>query len=435
MADATLGVSRKNKNCDWAFNLRAYLYDSSDSEDDVAPPQSHKGHMQATLNDFDLSSREETVVYKPNPFSIAKVNATYRSARKKDSEYERDLTTGVQTARSKRPGGVQTRLTDTFKTPVSKRTVHLKHQKKFPEVQDATVHTEGPDPGIISISSREPLASYIEVPSAEGDRTLPSTACLGMVLSSDGSTKFPSGKAHIAIETASSDSPSNDVPVVDPIVAVSVHTGESSLHSKNNRNLAGSSFSSPLRPQVGSSRNRNFYDKCGSSPLKALGKRPVRTVGAGDHGLFSIKQKEVVGMQGSSHHHCGAPLYRLFSGRKTLHGGTESVSKTYCRESITSYHDTFVDVSSPSSDLASRDSATPPRPLEIQVQSLNKLQVRRPGVSKPIPIVPFKRSPKDAYSFAVTDPDDEWTTLPARKKHKSEYLSAFLLVTLSLLMV
>src|SRR6266540_2952313 len=187
MADSTLGVSRKAKNHDWAFSLRSYFYDSSDSEDDVAPSQPHKGGMQTILNDFDLSSREEAVVYKPNPFSIAKVNAAYRSARKKDSENERDLTTDVPTGRSKKPSVVQTKITDTFQTQVLKRTVHLNQQKKNPGV--ATVPTEGLSRIISSISSYEQLASNVEGPSAERDRTSSSTPCLGMVLSSGESTK------------------------------------------------------------------------------------------------------------------------------------------------------------------------------------------------------------------------------------------------------
>ena len=135
---------------------------------------------------------------------------------------------------------------------------------------------------------------------------------------------------------------------------------------------------------------------------------------------------------------CRSPVHRLFSARRILHEGAKPVSKPYYQESITdfgpSYPDTFVDVSSPVFDLRSCDDATS-RSFGIQVQSPNELQARHPGVSKTIPTVPLKRSTKDAYNFSVTDPDDEWTTLPARKKHKSEYLSAFLLVMLPLLII
>ncbi|KAF9029116.1 hypothetical protein BDZ89DRAFT_1159973 [Hymenopellis radicata] len=67
----------------WAFNLRTYKNgcDDSDSDSDAndGPAVGHEDTR--LLNDLDISTREETVVYKPNPFSIAKINAAARNAR------------------------------------------------------------------------------------------------------------------------------------------------------------------------------------------------------------------------------------------------------------------------------------------------------------------------------------------------------------------
>jgi len=87
--------SRENKDYDWAFDLRAFNCDSSDdgdgdggSDNGGQPPLrlSTKNLHEVRLEDFDLGLREESVSYKPNPFSIAKINAAYRSARDERSE-------------------------------------------------------------------------------------------------------------------------------------------------------------------------------------------------------------------------------------------------------------------------------------------------------------------------------------------------------------
>lgn len=84
-------ATNKNKNnSDWIFNLRtaqgALLGDSDDSDsdndfEDVGPDNSDPTAAIAEkklLEDFDLSSRQESVDYKPNPWNIAKINASSR---------------------------------------------------------------------------------------------------------------------------------------------------------------------------------------------------------------------------------------------------------------------------------------------------------------------------------------------------------------------
>ena len=62
---------------DWSFSFRTInpnVYSDSDSDTDSV----HLNEAQL-INDLDLSSREETVLYKPNPFSISKINAASRA--------------------------------------------------------------------------------------------------------------------------------------------------------------------------------------------------------------------------------------------------------------------------------------------------------------------------------------------------------------------
>ncbi|GLB38929.1 hypothetical protein LshimejAT787_0600910 [Lyophyllum shimeji] len=68
---------------EWSFSCRTTPYSAYSDSDDSDASVSDSGHDKKSdetelLKDLDLSSREETVVYKPNPFSIAKINAASR---------------------------------------------------------------------------------------------------------------------------------------------------------------------------------------------------------------------------------------------------------------------------------------------------------------------------------------------------------------------
>ena len=71
------------KDVDWAFNLRTQFFtsDSDDSGSEADDQELATGNIGANrllIDDLDLSTREENVTYKPNPFSIAKINAAHR---------------------------------------------------------------------------------------------------------------------------------------------------------------------------------------------------------------------------------------------------------------------------------------------------------------------------------------------------------------------
>ena len=124
--------ANNNPSDQWAFNLRtqALQYDSSDSEpdsdsEDVNSDLRHQVSEDAQLlKDLDLSSRQETVDYKPNPWNIAKINAVSRPnppSRPKIGEQEAHTATidgtGVgtmvpPTRKLKSPKG---RIVDSFK--------------------------------------------------------------------------------------------------------------------------------------------------------------------------------------------------------------------------------------------------------------------------------------------------------------------------------
>jgi hypothetical protein len=75
---------RLSNDSDWSFNFMndVNACDSDDSDaglEDSTPAGSLHG---CKVDDIDLSSREEAVIYKPNPFSIAKINAAIRGDKK-----------------------------------------------------------------------------------------------------------------------------------------------------------------------------------------------------------------------------------------------------------------------------------------------------------------------------------------------------------------
>ncbi|KAF9525415.1 hypothetical protein CPB83DRAFT_548704 [Crepidotus variabilis] len=130
----------KPKDYDWAFDLRANFADSDDSEgeDDRKTGTANSGLSRddALLKEIDISSRSDSVNFKPNPFSIAKINAIYRSARAKEPGNQRSpQPPTIQTLNNNQQKS-QTKITDRFKVKASKaalptlspaRPLHSKH--------------------------------------------------------------------------------------------------------------------------------------------------------------------------------------------------------------------------------------------------------------------------------------------------------------------
>jgi hypothetical protein len=78
----------KSDNSLWSFNLRSYNpCDFSDSEPDDTLPDNPSSDG-STLVDHPLSEGSDTAVFKPNPWSIAKINAASRPAQKYALRYQ-----------------------------------------------------------------------------------------------------------------------------------------------------------------------------------------------------------------------------------------------------------------------------------------------------------------------------------------------------------
>lgn len=68
----------------WSYNLRSYDFFEDQEDSDIEPNASHRSEEVAIsddtrfLEDMDLSSRNDNAHYKPNPWTIAKINAASR---------------------------------------------------------------------------------------------------------------------------------------------------------------------------------------------------------------------------------------------------------------------------------------------------------------------------------------------------------------------
>ncbi|KAH0582154.1 hypothetical protein H2248_011808 [Termitomyces sp. 'cryptogamus'] len=82
----------RNQDSEWSFSCRTTPYNTySDSNSDAEDEKngSRISEEALLLNELDLSTREETVQYKPNPFSIAKINAASRGLLTKENKCNR----------------------------------------------------------------------------------------------------------------------------------------------------------------------------------------------------------------------------------------------------------------------------------------------------------------------------------------------------------
>ncbi len=312
-ADSSCTGARKNKDCDWAFDLRAQFYDSEESEDDVPPhPPNATADNSMLMKEFDLSSREEFVSYKSNPFTIAKVNAAYRSAKKG----AKPSGTSVNTTSS---SGVltQSKITDGFKVQASKRMAFSNQQKKTlpgtsPSVaRTSLVHTTRSSPKTVHNSPQE-----VKVQHASPDQDYLHTNArfaAGRPLN----PFFPSISAHMMTQSALTASPD----VIDSCKKTSASTSPMGITRKDQitsglfrSRLQLESFpsrSSPLPEPIAAFRGRKLLSKHDSSPLRSpprqstfkdVESRPTTLTRAGHCSVpFSRLVKQNVSMEDQTH--------------------------------------------------------------------------------------------------------------------------------------
>ena len=173
--------SKESQDCDWTFNFRTSSYYFDDSESDTETALNDKDAVASTaapakdrlLDGIDLSTREETVVYKPNPFSIAKINAANRAQNQK----HRALTQGRQNTLAGSPlrrplklvpKPVQSTVLDGFKIQAQKASLRIR--PAVSPVKRSQVIEASNAPVLVQKSSSHLVPNIASIPPLDSER-------------------------------------------------------------------------------------------------------------------------------------------------------------------------------------------------------------------------------------------------------------------------
>ncbi|KAG1888511.1 hypothetical protein F4604DRAFT_1644791 [Suillus subluteus] len=132
-----------HKHNPWSFNHRTRARDAFDSESDPESEVETNSKVNLPSDDtrliqeLDISSRHETVEYKPNPWSIARINAASRPPNKEPpgQSISEDIRRKLQ------PQAPQGRIVDAFKIQAERKPPRVPPPLKAPKVTKAKSNT------------------------------------------------------------------------------------------------------------------------------------------------------------------------------------------------------------------------------------------------------------------------------------------------------
>jgi hypothetical protein len=166
--------SKKSQESDWTFNFRTSSRFFDDSDSDSAPNDentlANTAPAKDLLDGIDLSTREETVIYKPNPFSIAKINAANRTQNQKHRA-PAQARQNISGSPLRRPSKVvskpaQTNVLDGFKIQAQKASLRMKpaaspvKRSQAMEASKAPILVQKPSSQLVpNVASVSPLDS------------------------------------------------------------------------------------------------------------------------------------------------------------------------------------------------------------------------------------------------------------------------------------
>ncbi|CAA7268862.1 unnamed protein product [Cyclocybe aegerita] len=460
--DAQIRPSKRD--CDWSFNFRSnYGSYDSDSDDCDEPPatQASKVPSEAKfLQEIDLSRREEAAVYKPNPFSIAKINAAYRKGAQYRPAAPRDLA-GKATSRSPVPGSIM----HGFKVQAS-RAPSVSKRDKAPERQPPAARLlQSHEPHELSSScpQNDLLLSDPRMSSQKPENFQNSDA-VGLYKIScdvlvDTSTSFATNGAHISTPSTAAvaclerraevdhrkEVPSTmSIPSDNP-TARSIHKPRSAREpspvpmkrsaiftpriSRPDRPLF---HSSPLKaPVLRNHHNTRPFTPSPPGhrlPNRSLARTPVPR-------LSQVVVPPKIPQQGSCILSSHASIKREeVSDTLPIHGATSALRprKPLKKEESAYDFSAFAQFPPTASEEAKFQPSRSHQPTNVANKNLWAYQresnglnngISSEGVTKRRVITAIPS--RDAYSFAANDPDEVWSTLPSRKKKKPNEPVAF----------
>ncbi|KIM42496.1 hypothetical protein M413DRAFT_10592 [Hebeloma cylindrosporum] len=428
--------SKKSQESDWTFDFRtsSRFFDDSDSEsapDDevtVADTASAK-NRPGLLDGIDLSTREETVVYKPNPFSIAKINAANRAQNQK----HRALTQGRQNilgSPQRRLPKVaakptQSNLLDGFNIQAQKEGLRMKptaFAQKPPQgmkPSNAPLLAQAPAshlvPMVVSVSPTDSQCISSTVPLHREGHSILSLASVrhenAHILAKI--SPFANCRRKSKEDLHDQKNALSTVPV-SPAPPRSAQFSSRFAQNFNSRaSKTALPMSSPLRGSISSS-DTNLKDASFSSPVAAGTRSDVPSPAFMPHRRTLFKPS-LSSTQIEPQNSTVRPTADIPAGIAMA----ENLPPLECDPQVKAERGRiapFIIFLRLTLFLAP---STPPREFLAP-----KVSIRKPIFQSQAPIISsFSRnynrtSVPDAYAFGSSDPDEEWSTLPSRKRKK-----------------
>ncbi|KAL1700108.1 hypothetical protein EV121DRAFT_264440 [Schizophyllum commune] len=417
---------------DWGFNFRnGYACDSDSSDDDAAPKTETD-----LIRDFDLGSRDEGgVKYKPNPFSIAKINAAARGEpTAKQGGGKSGKAQGRGKSQAKKAGGGT--IEHAFKTQAARprnKAVKEPAAKQAPRsrpFQDPRIDRPTPPP-----PAQAPSPPIILATTNAATNPLATVHAAAFALTTASTKETAASDAHIPTSLTASTDLAQEAPVLTPtspqrqsahiptfrprprIPRLQYNVQSSPLRSQLPRSQAArhAPLSSPAQP-------RAYHTQCSTTSSTAAPRassRPAVPQGSTTHS----QPKRSPGMYAGDPHSRSSPAKLDF---RRLQAQASRRQATPAR----SVHPTAFDDQPQILQMRPANKPSSPRPPSITTmrgytpgRSSPSLKASSPSssVSRKRPIShsargPASRSPSrlpSAYATSFGDADEEWSTLSA----------------------
>ena len=296
------------KHCEWSFNLRTDYASSDDSQSDSEKLDNKEltttdtgTNRLLTIDDLDLSKRKESVAYKPNPFSIAKINAAHRLTHTVNGSslqvaqpirpVDKPTQTRQPTKRSYMDSG-QTTIIEGFKTQAMKQPRTNALQRRLTanprsSNSDSNVHKPITENMVVSVSPTKSTLSMATLLSTSAVQPVLASSCpvsTAMIPNtsnfSSTSSRFPE-YAHILPLKASQPHDTQKLSSVSQsrafVPAQLQHDMvRNQRKSSDNHHPAFSSFSSPSHPGPLDYDPRIRCSQNHSSPMQPVRENPFR---------------------------------------------------------------------------------------------------------------------------------------------------------------
>ncbi|KAF8622997.1 hypothetical protein AX15_006590 [Amanita polypyramis BW_CC] len=419
----------------WSFNLTTPLDDGySSNEDEQCRETASVQKENQLLKDLDISSRVETVNYRPNPFSIAKINAAARS---------RNVPSAI-------PANPQSTFGASIqKPPAGRRQADIRELFRKQAQQSHT--GSGVRLGQVDVSSRSRMKTNVNnfVPSAGNFGSTPTCHSLNDISTAGNSSTLINSGNPTALNVTDSNMPLPSTPIPEPVTA--------SFHEEG---VMGSHIADDFVWSQGYPKELNAFSNC-------------RTLAQSDTHPERLDTPLVSHLQSPSVREVPRrlTLQPSFIGRATVYSGRKTrpslifgrLPDSRARKSLTPCKSSYRQLAPPPLMHTGNGSSSTPFTIgssdtnHISVPALNIGTICAtqclPG-SPPYPTGPIiedvdlasddtlvaspMRSPiasrssliesmptrltKPVYPSDLRDSDEEWTTLPQKKKAKTRYL-------------